>query len=303
MYRILGDCGLHDSSVFESVMAEVTISKHALGRILERANKWTDSAQNIAWRAYTQGLDFHAMPQPLQAYINAKKKEHIPDCTYKLFNKKLFIYKKKHLITVYPVPSYTLKEEKKEKVNNPKRRIVTKRVEASMSIKRTRKNRHERMRDGQALYDKFFKDPDYNCRISTEDMKDLLTYTGYQSATVTMQGWIDRNKIDVARNHDTGEVESFDGRTAFTLCSAYRTKTITKQLNGPLDANQSVTIVLDPKVKRLFVQMAQKEDITLPTFLSKYLNQIGKEKIDELDRKIQVEVESLRNHYISEVSL
>ena len=49
--------------------------------------------------------------------------------------------------------------------------------------------------------------------------------------------------------------------------------------------------------------MAQKEDVTLPTLLSNYLNHLGREKIGELNKKIELEMESLRSHYISEVSL
>lgn len=276
-------------------MVKVTISKHALGRILERANKWSDSALNIAWRAYTQGLSLDSMPEPLQFYVKSAK-NYSSDCTYRFFEKKLYVFQKTHLITVYAPPLHKLRKSIKNKTLKEDKEI-------NMSIKRTRKSRSERIRSGQKIYDKFFKEPEFNQNLTTEEMKDLLTYIGCKTTTATIQSWVDRNKIEFTKNHQTGEIMSFDGRTAFVLCSAYRTKTISKQLNSNVDANQSITIMLSPKVRKLFVQMAQREDITLPALLSRYLNQVGEEKLRELDRKIEVEMESLRSHYIGEVSL
>lgn len=286
-------------------MVDVTISKHALGRILERANKWSEPALTIAWRAYTQGLSLHEMTTPLQSYINSKKSNDVvPDCTYKFFEKKLFIFKKKHLITVYKPPSYLTKEvEVAIKKSRENVRIVVKKEKVETMTRATRKNRALRLKDGQKLFDQFFRDPELNRQISDEEMRDLLTYTGYQSATLTIQQWVEQKKIDVERNNQTGQIDSYDGRTAFTLCNSYRNKKISREISNPTDTNNAITIVLDPRVRKLYVQMAQSEDITLSGLLSRYLNQIGQEKIAELDKKIQVEMESLRSHYIGEVSL
>ena len=292
-------------------MAEITLSKHALGRILERANKWTEPALQTAWRAYEQGDDYHEMSGPLQSYVDLKKRNNINGCTYKSFEKRIFVFKKKHLVTVLVTPEHLAKTEvNKPLVINlsgggirrlPKPKPKPKTI-GEEKVTRTRKSRTLRLKDGQALYDKFFRDPEFEAPIFVEDMRNFLIYTGYSVPIQTIQLWVDQNRVSVTKN-DAGTVTSYNGREAFVLCSAYRIKQIAKQMKKPELDQQAVAVNLEPRVKKLFVQMAQKEDTTLTIFLSRQLNQLGQEKINELDQKIAVEMESLRRHYISEVSL
>lgn len=164
-----------------------------------------------------------------------------------------------------------------------------------------RKDRAQRLRDGQVLFNKFYEEPDFDKRLTRSEAVDMITYVGYSVPAQALEQWVKSNKIGVISNMDTGDYW-YQGREIYQQCNDYKRKQISKSFQKPSDGS-TVIVNLEPEVKKFFVSMAHREDTTVPTLLSQYLNELGQEKLREIDQRIREDIELLREKHIGEMSL
>lgn len=91
---------------------ELSISKHAYGRLKER-NGWSKKAANrMLQKIYADGIRPEEVKGYLKGWINRKADMFDDDREFVLFGEKLYIFYEGMMITVLPVPtrSYLIRE-------------------------------------------------------------------------------------------------------------------------------------------------------------------------------------------------